>query len=88
MSVRALNADRVDPVSQQQVARPQVELRAYELLRNTPYQSLTKIGIRFGNGVLTLRGHVESYFLKQVAQERLLKNLDPSISIVNRLDVA
>lgn len=88
MPVKAPDAARIDPISRQQIARSQVELKAYELLRHTPYQSLAKIGCRFGDGVLTLRGRVESYFLKQVAQERLLKNLDPSVRISNQVDVA
>lgn len=88
MPVEAADAARIDQAPRHRTARPQIETRAYDLLRNTPYQSLGKIDCRFGEGVLTLRGRVESYFLKQVAQERLLKNLDPSIRISNRLDVA
>lgn len=70
------------------ITQPRIESNAHDLLRNTPYHSLGKVDCRFCNGVLTLRGHVETYFLKQVAQERLLKNLDPSIRIANQLDVA
>ena len=66
----------------------QVESKASNLLRNTPYPSLGKLDCRFRNGILTLHGHVESFFLKQVAQERLLRNLDPSIRILNDVEVA
>lgn len=78
---------RIDPAHRQRTAQKQLESTASTLLTNTPYQSLSKIDCRFGHGVLTLRGRVESYFLKQVAQERLLKNLDPSKEISNQLEV-
>jgi hypothetical protein len=87
MPVDAHPIVRIDPAHRQRTAQTQVESTASALLTNTPYQSLSKIDCRFGNGLLTLRGRVESYFLKQVAQERLLKNLDPSIRISNQLEV-
>ena len=38
-------------------------------IRNAPYQALRRIDCHFYNGVMTLRGRVPSYYMKQYAQE-------------------
>jgi osmotically-inducible protein OsmY len=41
---------------------------AERCLRSNSYLAMKKISCDYLNGVLVLRGHVETYFLKQVAQ--------------------
>ena len=40
-------------------------------LRAVGYASLADLDCRWEDGVLVIRGHVPSYYLKQLAQERL-----------------
>ncbi len=44
------------------------------------------ITYHYDDGVLTLRGRVPTYYLKQVLQQRLLSDLD-DITVENRVDV-
>jgi len=46
-----------------------VQAEAHSRLRNSGYQELRLVSCDFHEGVLTLRGQVSSFFLKQVAQE-------------------
>lgn len=87
MSVKTPTLPRIKSSHKRESGKPPIEWKAYDLLRHSPYRSLQHVDCRFENGRLTLRGRVESYFLKQVAQERLLKNLSSSIQILNLLDV-
>jgi osmotically-inducible protein OsmY len=38
-------------------------------LRESPYSAVRRLSCEFTDGVLTLRGHVGSFFHKQVAQQ-------------------
>ncbi len=38
-------------------------------LRESPYSAVRRLSCDFADGVLTLRGHVASFFHKQVAQQ-------------------
>ena len=44
------------------------------------------ITYHYDDGVLTLRGRVPTYYLKQVLQQRLLSDLD-EITVENKVDV-
>lgn len=87
MPVKSPTLPRIESSHKSEFAKPPIESRACDLLKHSPYRSLHRIDCRFENGKLTLRGRVESYFLKQVAQERLLKNLSSSVQILNLLEV-
>jgi len=60
---------------------------AESLLRSNSYLALKNISCEFDDGVLTLRGCLPSYYLKQVAQETLaplerLAQIDNQIAVV------
>jgi osmotically-inducible protein OsmY len=38
-------------------------------LRESPYIAVRRLSCEFADGVLTLRGHVASFFHKQIAQQ-------------------
>ena len=44
------------------------------------------ISYHYSDGVLTLRGRVPTYYLKQVLQQRLLSDLD-DVTVENKVDV-
>lgn len=52
----------------------------------SPYSSLRRIVCESRDGELVLRGHVESYHLKQVAQETA-RQQSPGRTIINLLTV-
>ena len=56
-------------------------------LRKSGYHELHLILRDFHEGVLTLRGRVSSFYLKQVARE-LIRRLDGAEEVNNRLEVA
>ncbi len=58
-----MNTETVGTISQ---TKP--EELAERCLRTHSYPSLKRITCEYRNGVLTLRGCVETYYLKQVAQ--------------------
>ena len=61
--------------------------RAAELaLRRSPYGELATVSCHFHEGVLTLNGHVRSYYLKQVAQT-LVRQTAGVRRVCNRLHV-
>lgn len=64
----------------------QVARQAKERLGSTSYHFLRFVDCRFQNGVLTLRGRVPSFYLKQVAQS-VLTNIEGVDRIDNRVDV-
>ena len=64
-----------------------VQAEAQSRLRTSGYHELHLVSCEFHEGVLTLRGHVSSFYLKQVAQT-LIRDLDGVGEINNRLDVA
>jgi osmotically-inducible protein OsmY len=64
-----------------------VEMMAEARLARSPYHELSRVWCRFGEGVLTLRGRVSTYYLKQVAQHTV-RQIDGVTQIDNRLRVA
>lgn len=67
--------------------RQSVQAEAQLRLRNSGYHELRHISCDFHEGVLTLRGHVSTFYLKQLAQE-LIRRLDGAEEVNNRLEVA
>lgn len=63
-----------------------VEAEAQSRLKKSGYHQLSLISCEFHEGVLTLRGYVSSFHLKQVAQT-LIRDLDDVGEINNRLEV-
>ena len=64
-----------------------VQAEAQSRLRKSGYRELQLVSCEFHEGVLTLRGRVPSFYLKQVAQE-LIRRLDGAEEINNRVEVA
>ncbi len=54
--------------------------------RRSPYWDFGGVNCHFFEGVLTLRGHVRSYYIKQMAQE-LVRSIPTVEHIDNRLRV-
>ncbi|MFZ1936527.1 MAG: BON domain-containing protein [Thermoguttaceae bacterium] len=67
--------------------RQVVLAEAQSRLRESGYHELHFVSCDFHEGVLTLRGRVSSFHLKQVAQE-MIRRLDSAEEINNRLEVA
>jgi len=67
--------------------KPLVQAEAQSRLRKSHYHELRFVSCEFHEGVLTLRGRVSSYHLKQLAQE-LIRRLDGAEEVNNRLEVA
>jgi osmotically-inducible protein OsmY len=67
--------------------KPLVQAEAQSRLRKSGYHELHLISCEFHEGVLTLRGRVSRFHLKQVAQE-LIRQLDGAEEVNNRLEVA
>ena len=67
--------------------RPLIQTEVQTRLRNSGYHELHRVSCEFHEGVLTLRGCVSSYYLKQLAQE-LIRHLDGAEEVNNRLEVA
>ena len=57
------------------------------LPRRSGYHELHLVSCEFHEGILTLRGRVSSFHLKQVAQE-LVRQMDGAEEVNNRLEVA
>jgi osmotically-inducible protein OsmY len=64
-----------------------VEAEAQSRLRESGYHQLSVVSCDFHEGVLTLRGKVSSFYLKQVAQT-LIRRLQRVAEVNNRLEVA
>ena len=81
---------RLFPPPEQQLGwskeRQAVQAEAHSRLRNSGYHELRLVSCDFHEGVLTLRGQVSSFYLKQVAQE-LIRRLDGAEEINNHLEV-
>ena len=67
--------------------RPSIQAEAQSRLRRSGYHELHLVSCEFHEGVLTLRGRVSSFHLKQVAQT-LIRDLDGAEEVNNRLEVA
>jgi osmotically-inducible protein OsmY len=64
-----------------------VQTDAQSQLRNSGYPELRLVSCEFHEGVLTLRGRVSTFYLKQVAQT-LIRELDGVEQVNNRVEVA
>ena len=64
-----------------------VQAEAQSRLRRSGYHELNMVSCEFDDSVLTLRGQVSSFHMKQVAQT-LIGTLDGVEEIDNRLEVA
>jgi hypothetical protein len=82
---------RMLPLLQQEIGRANerqvAQAEAQSRLRNSGYQELHLVSCDLHEGVLTLRGRVSSFYLKQVAQT-LICGLDTVAEVNNRLEVA
>ena len=67
--------------------RSAVQAAAQSRLRKSGYHELHVVSCEFHEGVLTLRGRVSSFYLKQVAQE-VIRRLEGAEEVNNRLEVA
>jgi len=81
---------RLLPIEEQEPGvskgKPAVQGEAQSQLRKSGYYELHVVSCDFHEGVLTLRGRVSSFHLKQVAQE-LMRQLDGAEEVNNRLEV-
>jgi hypothetical protein len=59
---------------------------AERALRSSPYLALRNVSCECGGGVLTLRGFLPTYYLKQVAQA-VVARIDGVRQIVNEIEV-
>jgi osmotically-inducible protein OsmY len=64
-----------------------VQAEAQSRLQTSGYHQLSLVSCEFHEGVLTLRGHVSTFYLKQVAQT-VIREVNGVGEINNRLDVA
>ena len=64
-----------------------IEAEAESRLQTSGYPQLRKVSCEFHEGVLTLRGQVSTFHLKQIAQT-LVRRLEGIGEINNRLEVA
>ena len=64
-----------------------IEAEVRSRLETSGYPQLRKVSCEFHEGVLTLRGQVSTFHLKQVAQT-LIRRLESVGEINNRLEVA
>jgi osmotically-inducible protein OsmY len=79
----ARNDTRARPGPEESIAA-----RAERRLRGNVYLALKKISCEYGGGVLTLRGRLPSFYLKQMAQEAVsdtvgVERIDNQIEVCN-----
>jgi hypothetical protein len=60
--------------------------QARALLLRNPYLALKNVSCEYIDGVLTLRGYLPSYYLKQIAQT-IVANLEGVGQLVNAIEV-
>jgi osmotically-inducible protein OsmY len=75
-----------DPRMFRGTTRNAPEAMARRRLDEQPYQQLRRVRLKYDEGVLTLDGSVNSYFIKQVAQTAV-RGVAGVDKIVNRLEV-
>jgi len=82
---------RLLPIEEQELGfskeKQAVQAEAQSRLRKSGYHELHVVSCEFHEGVLTLRGRVSSFYLKQVAQE-VIRRLEGAEEVNNRLEVA
>ena len=64
-----------------------VARRIQEELRRSPYSCIRQLQCDYHEGVVTLRGRVPSYYLKQLAQS-IARRTDGVEEVADRIDVA
>jgi osmotically-inducible protein OsmY len=64
----------------------EIERTAEDRLRHSSYLELRNVWCDYHEGVLTLRGHVPSYHLKQMAQA-IMHDLEDDLELNNQLEV-
>ena len=84
VAVRA--AQRLDE-SQEAERKRQIEAVAHRQLAQSSYPVVREVDCIYEAGVLTLRGRVPSYYLKQIAQTLVLDRLEGVVKINNQLVV-
>jgi osmotically-inducible protein OsmY len=60
---------------------------ARKCLQKSPYTAIRTVSCDFDHGVLLLRGRLNSYHQKQVAQEAV-RDLEGVVQVVNQIEVA
>ncbi len=63
-----------------------VEMTAWEHLQNSQHHELHQLICEFRDGILSIHGHVSSYYLKQLAQESV-REIAGVAQILNQLEV-
>ena len=64
-----------------------IERTAQGELRRSGYLSVRNVECRYADGVLTLKGRLPSFFLKQVAQSTVARRLRGIAIVDNQLEV-
>ena len=73
-----------DPDADQDVA---LELAARAILKASSYEPVRRVSCEVRQHVLTLRGRVPTFFIKQMAQTIVRRALDADVTICNQLEV-
>jgi osmotically-inducible protein OsmY len=74
------------PVGNSAVAFCNIEAAAMECLRNSPYKVFAGVSCECDQGVLSLKGHLPSFYLKQHAQEAVAM-VNGVAQVVNEIEV-
>jgi osmotically-inducible protein OsmY len=64
----------------------QVETATRLALHQSPYPELWHVTCEYHEGILTLRGHVSSFYMKQIAQT-IVQHVEGVERVVNRVEV-
>ena len=73
--------------SPQDLRKRQIEAVARKQLRQSSYPAVRDVDCQYQEPVLTLRGRIPSYYLKQIAQTIVLDRLEGMVTINNQLIV-
>jgi osmotically-inducible protein OsmY len=63
-----------------------IEVAAIADLRHSTYPELRRVTCEYHEGILTLRGRVSSYYMKQIAQT-IVQHVEGVERVVNRVEV-
>jgi osmotically-inducible protein OsmY len=74
------------PVTASPSEKEVVEASVRSILQRSCYTQVQCVSCEFHEGVLTLRGRVSSYYLKQIVQTLVLR-LEAVVELNNRLEV-
>ena len=86
MNVDVKSPNLIDDSGERALAHWETERAAEERLRHSDYLELRNVSCDFHEGVLTIRGRVPSYHLKQLAQS-LLCEQGGILKLNNQLEV-